>query len=136
MVRSFYNFWKNNSETLSMEEFLFLQVVVCVEHFVTFLGHMVFLLLTRPNAQNKNFPFHVRTTQIGILQAISNHNNRWRTFVINFVLDQIWSLFLNWRYPSVQTQLRYKISSISAAAIPHLISPLWSETFFYLYVEI
>ena len=41
-----------------------------VEHFVTFLGHVVFLLLTRPNAHNKNFPYHVRTTQIGILEAM------------------------------------------------------------------
>ena len=45
-------------------------MVTSVEHFVTFLGHVVFLLLTRPNAHNKNFPYHVRTTQIGILEAM------------------------------------------------------------------
>ena len=41
-----------------------------MEHFVAFAGHVVFLLLTRPNAHNRNFPYHVRTTQIGILQAM------------------------------------------------------------------
>ncbi len=41
-----------------------------MEHFVVFLGHVFFLLLTRPNAHNKNFPYHVRTTQIGILEAM------------------------------------------------------------------
>ena len=49
------------------------KVVVSVEHAVAFLGHAVFLLLTRPAAHNKNFPYHVRTTQIGIMEAISSH---------------------------------------------------------------
>jgi len=49
------------------------KVVVSVEHCVALLGHAVFLLLTRPNAHNKNFPYHVRTTQIGIMEAISSH---------------------------------------------------------------
>ena len=40
---------------------------------MVFLGHTVFLVLTRPSAHNKNFPFHVRTTQIGIMEAISSH---------------------------------------------------------------
>ena len=52
---------------------LFLQVVISVEHFIVFLGHVVFLLLTRPNAHNKNFPYHVRTTQIGIMEAIASN---------------------------------------------------------------
>ncbi|XP_076135731.1 transmembrane protein 145 [Alosa pseudoharengus] len=30
-------------------------------------AHMVFLAITRPSAANKNFPYHVRTSQIGIL---------------------------------------------------------------------
>ena len=50
------------------------QVVISVEHFVVYLGHAVFLVLTRPNAHNKNFPYHVRTTQIGILEAMDNGN--------------------------------------------------------------
>lgn len=45
-----------------------------MEHFVLFLGHVVFLLLTRPAAHNENFPYHVRTTQIGIMEAMSNNN--------------------------------------------------------------
>jgi len=62
------------------------QVVTSVEHFIVFLGHSVFLILTRPNAHNKNFPYHVRTTQIGILETIearqgtqSNGNHDART---------------------------------------------------------
>ena len=39
--------------------------VVCgVEHCVVLVGHTVFLILTRPSAHNKNFPYHVRTTQV------------------------------------------------------------------------
>ena len=39
--------------------------VVCgVEHCVALVGHTVFLILTRPSAHNKNFPYHVRTTQV------------------------------------------------------------------------
>ena len=49
------------------------KVIVSVEHCVCLLGHSVFLVLTRPSAHNKNFPFHVRTTQIGIMEAISSH---------------------------------------------------------------
>ena len=36
----------------------------------------------------------------------------------------------------MERSLRFKISSISAAVIPHLIPPVWSETLFYLIVEI
>ncbi|PWA20596.1 hypothetical protein CCH79_00011584 [Gambusia affinis] len=32
-------------------------------------AHIVFLVITRPSAANKNFPYHVRTSQIGILQS-------------------------------------------------------------------
>ncbi|GFR73245.1 transmembrane protein 145 [Elysia marginata] len=38
-----------------------------VEQFVTFLGHCFFLVLTRPDAANSNFPYHVRTSQIATL---------------------------------------------------------------------
>ncbi|XP_074837453.1 transmembrane protein 145 isoform X2 [Carettochelys insculpta] len=31
-------------------------------------AHAVFLVMTRPSAANKNFPYHVRTSQIGIAQ--------------------------------------------------------------------
>ncbi|KAF4075943.1 hypothetical protein AMELA_G00224730 [Ameiurus melas] len=32
-------------------------------------AHTVFLVITRPSAANKNFPYHVRTSQIGILMS-------------------------------------------------------------------
>nr|XP_048684108.1 LOW QUALITY PROTEIN: transmembrane protein 145 [Caretta caretta] len=31
-------------------------------------AHAVFLIMTRPSAANKNFPYHVRTSQIGIVE--------------------------------------------------------------------
>ncbi|XP_046338890.1 transmembrane protein 145-like isoform X1 [Haliotis rufescens] len=38
-----------------------------VEQFVSLVGHLFFLILTRPSAANTNFPYHIRTSQIGIL---------------------------------------------------------------------
>ena len=46
-----------------------------MEHFVTVCGHLAFLLLTRPGAHNKNFPYHVRTTQIGIMEAMTTNTS-------------------------------------------------------------
>ena len=50
-------------------------MVVSVEHFVVICGHFVFLVLTRPAAHNKNFPYHVRTTQIGIMEAMTTNTS-------------------------------------------------------------
>ena len=46
-----------------------------MEHFVAAAGHICLLVLTRPSAHNKNFPYHVRTTQIGIMEAMSGNTN-------------------------------------------------------------
>ncbi|XP_071175804.1 transmembrane protein 145-like isoform X4 [Mytilus edulis] len=43
------------------------KIVVGVQQFVALFGHVFFLILTRPQAANKNFPYHVRTTQIASL---------------------------------------------------------------------
>ncbi|XP_073978128.1 transmembrane protein 145-like isoform X2 [Rhodnius prolixus] len=43
-------------------------VVCAVHHFIALAGHILFLILTVPNRANKNFPYHVRTTQIGIME--------------------------------------------------------------------
>ncbi|XP_063930443.1 transmembrane protein 145-like [Zophobas morio] len=43
-------------------------VVCAVLQFITFGGHLTFLILTMPSVANKNFPYHVRTTQIGIME--------------------------------------------------------------------
>ncbi|XP_073965361.1 transmembrane protein 145-like [Choristoneura fumiferana] len=44
-------------------------VVTAVLLFITFNGHIMFLLLTLPVFANKNFPYHVRTTQIGVMEV-------------------------------------------------------------------
>ncbi|XP_077564970.1 transmembrane protein 145-like isoform X2 [Haemaphysalis longicornis] len=44
------------------------KVINVVEIMVIFFAHVVFLVLTRPSKANKNFPFHVRTTQVDVVQ--------------------------------------------------------------------
>ncbi|KAF5277848.1 hypothetical protein FQR65_LT15911 [Abscondita terminalis] len=43
-------------------------VVCAVLLFIIFGGHLMFLVLTLPSLANKNFPYHVRTSQIGIME--------------------------------------------------------------------
>ncbi|XP_056636066.1 transmembrane protein 145-like [Diorhabda sublineata] len=43
-------------------------VVFAILLFISFGGHLMFLILTMPSVANKNFPYHVRTTQIGIME--------------------------------------------------------------------
>ncbi|XP_068901346.1 transmembrane protein 145-like isoform X1 [Tenebrio molitor] len=43
-------------------------VVCSVLQFISFGGHLTFLILTMPSVANKNFPYHVRTTQIGVME--------------------------------------------------------------------
>ncbi|KAL1501773.1 hypothetical protein ABEB36_007038 [Hypothenemus hampei] len=47
-------------------------VVCAVLLFISFGGHLMFLILTMPSVANKNFPYHVRTTQIGIMEVNGN----------------------------------------------------------------
>ncbi|KAG6459562.1 hypothetical protein O3G_MSEX011452 [Manduca sexta] len=44
-------------------------VVTTVLLFIAFSGHVMFLMLTLPVFANKNFPYHVRTTQIGVMEV-------------------------------------------------------------------
>ncbi|XP_035675008.1 transmembrane protein 145-like isoform X1 [Branchiostoma floridae] len=43
------------------------KIVNGLEQSLAFCAYTFFLILTRPGAANKNFPFHVRTSQIGIV---------------------------------------------------------------------
>ncbi|KAK3596449.1 hypothetical protein CHS0354_015921 [Potamilus streckersoni] len=69
----FYTFWFWAGPVviliamLAMAQWTREKTVVGVENLVALCGHMFFLILTRPSAANKNFPYHVRTTQIGIM---------------------------------------------------------------------
>ncbi|XP_054711897.1 transmembrane protein 145-like [Uloborus diversus] len=38
-----------------------------VELFISIVAHLIFFILTRPSKANKNFPYHVRTSQIGVM---------------------------------------------------------------------
>ncbi|KAF5298803.1 hypothetical protein FQA39_LY11692 [Lamprigera yunnana] len=44
-------------------------VVCAVLLLISFGGHLMFLMLTLPSMANKNFPYHVRTSQIGIMEV-------------------------------------------------------------------
>ncbi|XP_060081456.1 transmembrane protein 145-like [Ylistrum balloti] len=44
-----------------------------VSMLIAFLGHVFFQILTRPSAANKNFPYHVRTTQIASMTGSNSH---------------------------------------------------------------
>ncbi|XP_020621574.1 transmembrane protein 145-like [Orbicella faveolata] len=45
------------------------QIVNGIDWSISILAHLVFLIITRPSAANINFPFHLRTNQIGIQEA-------------------------------------------------------------------
>ncbi|PFX15240.1 Transmembrane protein 145 [Stylophora pistillata] len=45
------------------------QIVNGIDWCISILAHAVFLVITRPSAANSNFPFHMRTNQIGIQEA-------------------------------------------------------------------
>nr|XP_005999202.2 PREDICTED: transmembrane protein 145 [Latimeria chalumnae] len=56
---------------------------------IHFYAHAVFLIITRPSAANKNFPYHVRTSQIGILE---NKEDKFPHHVYgnaNFISDSV-----------------------------------------------
>ncbi|KAJ9574659.1 hypothetical protein L9F63_008191 [Diploptera punctata] len=44
-------------------------VVSGVQHSIALIGHILFLVLTVPSRANKVFPYHVRTTQIGVMEV-------------------------------------------------------------------
>ncbi|XP_073255470.1 transmembrane protein 145-like [Porites lutea] len=46
------------------------QVVNGIDWTISFLAHFAFLVITRPSAANSNFPFHLRTNQIGIQENL------------------------------------------------------------------
>ncbi|XP_017786554.1 PREDICTED: transmembrane protein 145-like [Nicrophorus vespilloides] len=50
-------------------------IVCAVLLFIAFGGHLMFLLLTMPSVANKNFPYHVRTSQIGVMEVTGNVGN-------------------------------------------------------------
>ncbi|RWS23974.1 transmembrane protein 145-like protein, partial [Leptotrombidium deliense] len=43
------------------------KIINAVEILIAIEAHLVFFVLTRPSTANKNFPFHVRTTQIDVM---------------------------------------------------------------------
>lgn len=51
-----------------------------VDRTVAFIAFTFFMILTRPSAANKNFPYHVRTTQIGFIDDSANPNFETATY--------------------------------------------------------
>ncbi|XP_070560403.1 transmembrane protein 145-like [Ptychodera flava] len=67
----------------AIETWVRAKIVNCIERAVICGGHVFFLLLTRPNAANKNFPFHIKTTQIAALDDDDDGNDTHRYGDIN-----------------------------------------------------
>ncbi|XP_033109989.1 transmembrane protein 145-like [Anneissia japonica] len=51
------------------------KIMNIIELCIAYLGQVIFLILTRPSAANSNFPYHVRTSQIGVLTTPSDGNS-------------------------------------------------------------
>ncbi|XP_043936721.1 transmembrane protein 145 isoform X2 [Protopterus annectens] len=70
---------------------------------IHFYAHTVFLIITRPSAANKNFPYHVRTSQIGIVE---NSAERFPHHVygnVNFISDSVPNFTELFSIPSVNS---------------------------------
>ncbi|XP_077985248.1 transmembrane protein 145-like [Glandiceps talaboti] len=52
----------------ALDPWLRAKVVNGMERAVMFYGHFIFLILSRPSASNKTFPFHFKTSQVGVLR--------------------------------------------------------------------
>ncbi|XP_077985454.1 transmembrane protein 145-like isoform X2 [Glandiceps talaboti] len=71
----FYTFWFLALpivvlvSTYLIDKWIREKVVNAIDHTIAFLAMAFFLILTRPSAANKNFPYHVRTSQIGVLDT-------------------------------------------------------------------
>nr|XP_047130393.1 transmembrane protein 145-like isoform X2 [Hydra vulgaris] len=50
------------------ESYMRAQVMNAVDRTIAFMASVFFLVLTRPSQANTNFPYHVRTSQIGIME--------------------------------------------------------------------
>nr|XP_018918089.1 PREDICTED: transmembrane protein 145-like [Bemisia tabaci] len=50
-------------------------VFFAVSHVITLAGHILFLVVTLPYNANKNFPYHVRTTQIAAMELCGSAGN-------------------------------------------------------------
>ena len=57
-----------------LEDYYRQKVVFGVEGFLSFISYSFFLFLTRPTNANKNFPYHIRTNQIDILEITETGN--------------------------------------------------------------
>ncbi|XP_048775740.2 transmembrane protein 145-like isoform X1 [Ostrea edulis] len=61
------------SAAFAMEKWIRAKTVHSVDLLIELLSHLFFLVLTRPQAANKNFPYHVRTSQIGSLMGTGDN---------------------------------------------------------------
>ncbi|XP_057301607.1 transmembrane protein 145-like [Hydractinia symbiolongicarpus] len=61
--------------TYIIDAYMRAQIMIMVDRSVAFVASLFFLILTRPSAANKNFPYHVRTSQIGIVDDTDSPQN-------------------------------------------------------------
>ncbi|XP_054168901.1 transmembrane protein 145-like, partial [Oppia nitens] len=82
------------------------KIINAVELLIAIEAHFIFFVLTRPSAANHNFPFHVRTTQIAVMEKSGQTGDG--------TLDH----FNNYKYAPTrpQTQQSHTIFAITTAA--------------------
>lgn len=104
------------------------QVVVGVSNFVTLCGHIFFLLITRPGAANKNFPYHIRTTQIGMMDGTEKETDATNAYEVpeaetmNTHGPDLQNLFVTDRrsYKSEETTISSKPKAEKNGTLPSL----------------
>lgn len=71
--------------TYVIEDYQRAQIMNGIDWGVSLVAHSIFLILTRPAAANANFPFHMRTCQIGVSQHNNNETSNYAYTPDNYI---------------------------------------------------
>ncbi|XP_071808871.1 transmembrane protein 145-like isoform X1 [Asterias amurensis] len=87
-----------------------------------FLGHMIFLVLTRPDRTNEYFPYHIKTNQIGaMLMTDSNEADFTNPYIGEPLTRSLTNIFVTTPPPKVDIPPPYTISGLRAPRVNNFI---------------